>query len=509
MIRKRDEDIRILYIANNPVAKEHPIAIEREEQVIRDVLTVYGASESYPLYAHTAASIDDLHDALIFAPNTQVLHLAGHGSAHRGLLTTDGEGNEVAIAGQRLAQFLTRYPGIRLVVLGACHQWTHAWHLAQVVQCVVGTSAALDDDAALAFTRALYKELAVGSTVGEAVEAARAVASLGHGNKADVIVLAHRDGIDPNEVQLTPRQPTISVAQQQATNESTRIKASAEIDGINDVIITANTLGWRHIVPHDRRADPVVVDLDTGDDGWQRTWPPDPRHWSRAAEAVRAGISKAKAARRRRIHVAVKMPFELGALLASGIEQHNREVVFYQESPAPHGTPADRRTWQAWGPGLADARPEQRRASVFEAPLRPDGTYEHPCDVALLASVTQRIDPAFARAAIEAPQAEIQTVQLIPHAEIGPAVIDVFNIDKAAEELQAEIERTPRLYPAVRAIHLFYAGPLALLMRAAGRLHVQSTPIYLYAYFPRAPEAPRYVRTFELGARRLMLPGAE
>lgn len=507
---QRNPDIRILYLANNPVAHAHPLQLDREEEIIREELTRQGANDAFPLRALTNASIDDLHDALLSAPNTQVLHLAGHGSKEHGILTTDGEGRRVAMNGTRLAQFLIRYPSIRLVILGACHQFNHAEALKQFVPCVIATSDAIGDDVALNFTRALYKELATGSTVGDAYESASAVAGLSHGDRADVLYFAHREAINPRWVELEPVEHPVSADTAREADRRTRAAVQAKIDGIHDVIITAHTGGWQHIVPHDPRADPHVIELDTGAEGWQRHYPPDAAAWKKAAEAVRASVREAKSAQRRRVHVAVKMPFELGALLASELEQHNREVIFYQETPLRGAaTPKDHRVWQAWGPGMPDARPDQRRSAVFQTPIRRDDPYEPACDVALLVPVTQPIAPALARAAIESPQAQIQTVQLIPHAEAGPDVIDAFNIDKATEELAHEIEGMTRHYPALRTLHLFYAGPLALLMRAAGRLQVRSHPVYLYSYFPRAPDKARYVRMFELRDRRLVLPGAE
>lgn len=191
--------VRVLFLASNPVASK-PLDLEGEAAAIQDELEKAGVAHALPVYVHTAATTDDLHEALMHAPYAQVLHLAGHGSVEHGFFGVDPDGHPVPLDGSDLAQVLATFPNIRLVVLSACHQLKHADEIAKIVPCAIGTSDALSDDAARRFSRALYKGLANNESVGDALRARETLHPARSSSQgrcaASVFARAHRPALD-------------------------------------------------------------------------------------------------------------------------------------------------------------------------------------------------------------------------------------------------------------------------------------------------------------------------
>jgi hypothetical protein len=90
----------------------------------------------------------------------------------------------------------------RVVVLNACYSDAQANALCTVVDCVVGMTGAIGDDAARSFAVGLYRALGNRRSVGNAVE--HAVATLAAKQLPDELLprCRTRDGVDANRVVL-------------------------------------------------------------------------------------------------------------------------------------------------------------------------------------------------------------------------------------------------------------------------------------------------------------------
>lgn len=104
---------------------------------------------------------------------------------------------------------------VSLVVLNACYSETLAQRLRYSVDCVIGTTAAIGDDAAKIFAAGFYSALAAGRSVGQAFDQGKVVVQISQhsptasrhlapGKKAKTVkteaalyALRARDGIDP------------------------------------------------------------------------------------------------------------------------------------------------------------------------------------------------------------------------------------------------------------------------------------------------------------------------
>ena len=218
----------ILFLASNPgdttrlALDEECAAIERELRM--------APGRDFHFVAKWAVSVDEMMRCFNELAPT-IIHFSGHGSVGDGLhvhedppepaqrrdvlpATSPGTGagiylQDSCVTGSALARMIaTAAPSARVVVLNACFSDAIAESLHSVVECVVGMSGAVRDDAARAFAVGFYRALGNGRSVGNAV--AQAIATLAAKQLPDEHrpVCRTRNGICADEFVLpvaTPR----------------------------------------------------------------------------------------------------------------------------------------------------------------------------------------------------------------------------------------------------------------------------------------------------------------
>ncbi len=159
-----------------------------------------------------AAQLTDLAQGLArYQPD--IVHYAGHGGAQGELYFDPNEDkkNSVALSAEDFAETLRIHqarphtPRVRLVVLAACHTERTAQLAVEHVDCAIGMSDAIGDDALVkVLTPNFYAALARGDAVQDAVENARiALRSQEYGEDAAMVQLFARAGMDQARLVLT------------------------------------------------------------------------------------------------------------------------------------------------------------------------------------------------------------------------------------------------------------------------------------------------------------------
>ena len=112
----------------------------------------------------------DLQDVLQrFEPH--IVHFSGHGSNAGELILQDNAGKSRPVSPTALGKlFKVLKRNSRCVVLNACYSHDQAVAIAQHIDCVIGMSDAIGDEAATAFSGAFYQALAYGNDVNTAFE---------------------------------------------------------------------------------------------------------------------------------------------------------------------------------------------------------------------------------------------------------------------------------------------------------------------------------------------------
>lgn len=159
--------MKILLFHANP---DRDLDLEQEVRLIRTELEGVQNRDSIDFVVGGAVQGDDMVK-LIRREHPEVVHFSGHGSAG-GVYARDVAGEATLITESALVQLFDGRD-LALVVLNACYAEEQANLISKVVGCVVGTTDAVVDSDAQIFSRALYRGLGDGLTVGESLRDAR------------------------------------------------------------------------------------------------------------------------------------------------------------------------------------------------------------------------------------------------------------------------------------------------------------------------------------------------
>lgn len=159
----RLHETRILFLASNPTTT---LALDLEEELRSVEMELRGVRfrEEIRLVPCHAVRPDDLIRHLR-QQQPSVVHFSGHGTSSGIVLRS--ESDQAIVSGGALERLFNNR-GVKLVVLNACFSHEQAESIVKVVPTVVGTTEAVDDEAARRFSTAFYRTLGDGHRIGDA-----------------------------------------------------------------------------------------------------------------------------------------------------------------------------------------------------------------------------------------------------------------------------------------------------------------------------------------------------
>ncbi|HKO44462.1 MAG TPA: CHAT domain-containing protein [Pyrinomonadaceae bacterium] len=200
------EPIRILVLAANPLTTGE-LALEAEHRLLRNRMSDNREAGNCELLVQWAARFKDLKQSLTsYQPH--VIHFAGHGT-RESICLEDDDGNSSPVTKEQLAELLKASgEHLRLVVLNGCFSAVQAEAISQVVDYVVGTTAAVADDVAVRFAGHFYKALATGETVRDAHYKSQIELARDRQQQVAQYELLVRSGTDETRPLLPPMLPS-------------------------------------------------------------------------------------------------------------------------------------------------------------------------------------------------------------------------------------------------------------------------------------------------------------
>lgn len=197
-----DRPITVLFWAANPIDTE-PLRLGEEVRTIEERIRGTEYADRFELEQQWAVRHTDLSDGLLrYSPT--IVHFSGHGDRDGTLVLEDAAGGRRDVSIDALAGlFRVAGDGVRCVVFNACYSADQAAAVAPFVDCVVGTTRAIQDAAALAFAGGFYRGLGYGRSVESSFELGRNEIELAGLQDHDVPQLLSAEGVDPTEVFMT------------------------------------------------------------------------------------------------------------------------------------------------------------------------------------------------------------------------------------------------------------------------------------------------------------------
>jgi len=161
--------IKVLFLAANP-RDTRPLRLDEEIREIDSALRHAKFSDRFDIRQHWAVRVMDLQRYLL-RHQPDIVHFSGHGSRNGGIILEDVQGNSHLVSPRSLSRlFAVLKDNIRCVVLNACYTEEQAEAIAKHIDCVVGMSSAVGDEAAIAFAAAFYHALGYGRDIKTAFE---------------------------------------------------------------------------------------------------------------------------------------------------------------------------------------------------------------------------------------------------------------------------------------------------------------------------------------------------
>jgi len=136
-----------------------------------------------------------------------IVHFAGHGDGLGGIIVRDDRGASIVLDSQKLNLLFANFRDVvRVVVLSACYTHALAEAIAAQVECAIGTSRVLGNDAAKTFSSAFYDALSAGLDVDAAYRQAVTSLHLADDEAREATGLFTRADANPGE-RVFPKDP--------------------------------------------------------------------------------------------------------------------------------------------------------------------------------------------------------------------------------------------------------------------------------------------------------------
>lgn len=249
----------------------------------------------------------------------------------------------------------------------------------------------------------------------------------------------------------------------------------------DDVVLSMhpNAIGaWRRgALPNASELHLRELIVTTPPANWHITESPTSSHWTDVERKIRAQLTELEQIACSRIHVFANGPYALAAFLGHQLEERfgrgGRALVFYQFNPGS-------RIWEDWGPNhRLPFKERERDFFAYATDPTPTDNVKHVV-VALHISrelSKEEMGRALAEQGAEQP---LVWIDARPADGVSQQALDGSgSVDKCFHEIDALVSKTAEKYPNAK-IHLFYSGPLAILMRAVARFHLLQTDATLY-----------------------------
>lgn len=453
---------KILFLGANPLppptvkqTRYRQLRIDQElAEVERELALARASVEVKPGFS---ASFAELQRRLLDV-QPQYVHLGCHGEPGK-LVLVDAAGQQQAVSWKAVVGVLKSAAQVEGCVIMACDSAPLAEQVATTGRWAVGMREAISDSASLAYSRGFYLALARGVLPADCHhQGCLAVMALG-GDEEDVpqFFAAVGEGVDAGRSSVSMG---AAVAAQSPSGAALNTPAASMLKCSTLVLspwpaADLSLLG----LP---APQVVVAGPPNGAQGpWQKHHPPGTPAWAEAEAGITAALARCESLTGR-LAVLASTSYAMGAWLGLGLANLGVELEY----------------WQAWGPppqqwirlgGAMDHGQAVLLASGLKAVAgdRP---------VALFVGITHAVVPAETEV-----HAHAQVV-LAP-AQVKPdALSSVAQAQQAAWDLGQVLATLHGKLQGRHEIHVFYVGPLAVLMMAAGRLRTVN-PVVVHERF--------------------------
>jgi hypothetical protein len=199
--QKPTEPVTILFLSANPKDTDG-LRLEEEIREIEQSILRAQKKDRFNLIKKGAVRVSDLQFYLT-QDKPAIVHFCGHGNQQGQIILENNIGQAISVPPAALERaFKAIRDNVRCVVLNACFSYAQACAISKHIDCVVGMSSSIQDEAAIAFSSAFYLGIASGASVKVAFDQGITEIMLWSIPNENVPRLICRRGINPAKVFL-------------------------------------------------------------------------------------------------------------------------------------------------------------------------------------------------------------------------------------------------------------------------------------------------------------------
>ncbi|MEG3917977.1 NACHT domain-containing protein [Microcoleus sp. T3_A4] len=153
---------KILILASNP---RKDLDLNREIYFLRSIIESSRYDSQFDVVIGDAVRPGQLQQ-LFLEHRPRIVHFSGHGEGAKGLVMEDEVGEPCVVSTQALSNLFKNFAGtIECVLLNACYSEVQANAITEHINYVIGMNQAIQDKAAIDFTRGFYQAMGNGESI--------------------------------------------------------------------------------------------------------------------------------------------------------------------------------------------------------------------------------------------------------------------------------------------------------------------------------------------------------
>ncbi|MEM6868944.1 MAG: CHAT domain-containing protein, partial [Cyanobacteria bacterium P01_C01_bin.121] len=197
----------ILIVSSNPQDTSF-LRLDRELRIIREVIQRSELSDRINIQVEWAVRTIDLLYALQ-RHKPWIIHFCGHGEGQAGLAFEDETGQKTTISNAALTEVASQFAAdTECILLNACYSKVQAALMSKHINYVIGMSNAIEDKAALAFTRGFYTALGGKESISSAYKFGKSQIAIEYpGSIANPLTQRKATVVDSSSLQATEPAP--------------------------------------------------------------------------------------------------------------------------------------------------------------------------------------------------------------------------------------------------------------------------------------------------------------
>jgi DNA replication protein DnaC len=158
---------KILILASNP---RKDLNLNREIYFLRTIIESSRYDSEFEVVIGNAVRPEQLQE-LFRQHRPRIVHFSGHGEGAKGLVMEDYVGQPCVVSTQALSNLFKNFAGtIECVLLNACYSEVQANAITEHINYVIGMNQAIQDKAAIDFTRGFYQAMGDGESIEQSHE---------------------------------------------------------------------------------------------------------------------------------------------------------------------------------------------------------------------------------------------------------------------------------------------------------------------------------------------------